>query len=413
MNLCVIANVAGGGLLEPGLSGGDRIAIECVRRWSKAGLRIRVFTTSSGLAMYKRYGCEGADFILTSKFTSKKSTLPFLLLFEVVTLLRGAFAALKVNLRGNAAILSTSDFLPDTLPALIIKLRNPSAKWVGSFYLFAPNPMSEQSPYRGMAKLSNFFIFLSQAFAFGLLKRQADMLWVTNDLDRQRVLESTGFDPSQVLAVKGGVDIHLARSVKDPEHKLFEGVFIGRLHPQKGIMQMLDVWERVCEQKSDAKLAVIGSGSLDSILRREIVRRGLNRNVTFFGFKDGVEKIKIFKQSKIVVHPATFDSGGMAACEAMVCGLPGVSFDLAPLREYYPKGMLKTPCYDLATFTKNILRLLDDETLYEETARDALDLAKEWDWDKKAKELLRAVEGLFVNFNSLLHDRVTNERTVS
>jgi glycosyltransferase involved in cell wall biosynthesis len=53
----------------------------------------------------------------------------------------------------------------------------------------------------------------------------------------------------------------------------------------------------------------------------------------------------------------------MAAWEAMACGLPGVSFDLPALRTYYPKGMLKTPCYDLKAFAENILKLLNDEIL--------------------------------------------------
>lgn len=30
---------------------------------------------------------------------------------------------------------------------------------------------------------------------------------------------------------------------------------------------------------------------------------------------------KIFKSSKVVLHPAIHDSGGMVACEAGACGL--------------------------------------------------------------------------------------------
>ena len=45
----------------------------------------------------------------------------------------------------------------------------------------------------------------------------------------------------------------------------------------------------------------------------------------------------------MVVHPAIFDSGGMAAAEAMAWGLPGVSFDLPALKTYYPQGMIKNP----------------------------------------------------------------------
>jgi len=72
----------------------------------------------------------------------------------------------------------------------------------------------------------------------------------------------------------------------------------------------------------------------------------------------------------------------------MACGLPGVSFDLPALRTYYPKGMLKTPCYDLKAFAENILKLLNDEKLYSKTSKDALDWAEKWDWDARSTYLL-------------------------
>ena len=171
-------------------------------------------------------------------------------------------------------------------------------------------------------------------------------------------------------------------------------VFIGRFHPQKGVLKLIDIWEEVCERKHGAKLAMIGVGELARAVKKKIEKCGLEQNIILFGFKDGIEKIKIFKDSRVVVHPRYYDSGGMAACEAMACGLPGVSFDLPALKTYYPKGMIKTPCYDLNAFAENILNLLNDEKLYDKTSKDAVAWAKEWDWDKQAERLLKIVETL-------------------
>jgi glycosyltransferase involved in cell wall biosynthesis len=133
-------------------------------------------------------------------------------------------------------------------------------------------------------------------------------------------------------------------------------------------------------------------GDLEGEVLRRIKQYGLEKNIVLFGFKDGLEKLKIFKDSLVVVHPAIYDSGGMAACEAMACGLPGVSFDLDALKTYYPNGMIKTPCFDLRKFATNILKLAHDDCLYDHTRREALELANEWDWDNRASELLRAVQ---------------------
>ena len=82
---------------------------------------------------------------------------------------------------------------------------------------------------------------------------------------------------------------------------------------------------------------MIGVGELESEVKKKIRRCGLEQNIILFGFKDGIEKIRIFKDSRVVVHPAIYDSGGMAACEAMACGLPGVSFDLPALKNLLSK----------------------------------------------------------------------------
>ena len=149
--------------------------------------------------------------------------------------------------------------------------------------------------------------------------------------------------------------------------------------------------------KPNAKLAMIGEGYLEEEIKKKIKALNLENNITLYGFTDGSEKIKIFKSAKIVLHPAIYDSGGMAPCEAMACGLPGVSFDLPALRTYYPKGMLKTPCFDLKGFAENILKLLNDQDLYMKLSKEAIELAKEWDWDKRAKELLDAIISLIKN----------------
>ena len=139
-------------------------------------------------------------------------------------------------------------------------------------------------------------------------------------------------------------------------------------------------------------MAILGSGPLSNQVHNKIKQHGLTNNINVLGFIDGVEKFRIIKESKVVVHPSVLDSGGMAAGEAMICGLPGVSFDLQSLKAYYPKGMLKTPCYDLKAFADNILKLLYDENLYDTLSKEASDFARKWDWDIMAAEILNKVK---------------------
>lgn len=382
----ILANSGGGPM-----SGGDRIWIECARRWAKRrDVKINILTTVEGFERARYYGLSNVNYVTLSSVRLGQYGVYFV---YVLRMIKGILNALKLRLPDEAVIIfSSSDFIPDSIPAWILKMRFRSVKWVAAFYLFIPGPFSRESPYKGSRRLRGLFYSLSQLPVYRLIRRYADMVWVTSEPDRWKFVGGR-LSHSKVVAVRGGVDVETPASIPEPVEKGFDAVFIGRFHPQKGVLELMDIWRFVCGRRQSAKLAVIGAGDLEAELVGKIRNYGLENNVVLFGFKDGVEKLKIFKDSRVVVHPATYDSGGMAACEAMACGLPGVSFDLPALRTYYPKGMLKTPCYDLRAFAENILELLSNEELYRKTSKDALDWAKEWDWDKRAEELVEIIGG--------------------
>lgn len=372
------------------LDGGSRIFIECARRWSELGHKIQVFTSDEGYKIFQNYGLSKLDYVVLPSPRHRRLGVYLLYLTRTLNL---TSILLKFSPKGkHIVVYSGSDFWPDSVPAWILKTRFPEAKWVAGFYLFASQPLSSTSPYKGKRRLRGLAYYMAQLPVFYLAKKYSDMVWVTNESDRRKFIDNKRLNPEKVVAVRGGVDCRTPTLVPEPENKEFDAVFLGRFHPQKGVLELIDIWKIVSRKKSNAKLAIIGSGELEREVKEKIEECDLKNNITLFGFKDGIEKIRIFKNSKVVLHPAIYDSGGMAACEAMACGLPGVSFDLPALKTYYPKGMLKTPCYSLEEFAENILKLLNNKELYKKTAKDALDWAKEWDWDKRADELLRDIE---------------------
>lgn len=363
------------------LSGSDRIFIELAKRWSKMGQSILLITCREGYEMCQRSGLIKVDYVITPS----RNNLPIYLTY-FLRILRGVVLTSKIRSE-EITIYSSCDFWPDFIPAWFFKMRSKNVRWVAGFYLFAPNPFSRGSPYKRSRRLRGLFYYLSQIPVYKLVRKYADMVWVTNESDRWQFVGSRLSD-SKVVAVRGGVDFKASASMPEPKEKKFDAVFIGRFHPQKGVLELIDIWRLVCEKKKSAKLAIIGVGDLEEELRQKIGNYELENNIVLFGFKDNIEKLRIFKDSKVVVHPATYDSGGMAACEAMSCGLPAVSFDLPALKSYYPKGVIKTQCFELEEFAANIVKLLSNEELYQRTAKDALELAKEWDWDLRAEKLL-------------------------
>lgn len=388
MKICFVSNYNVG----LGLSGGDSIFIELLRGWSRHADMV-LAGCAEACEITKRAGVENIRFVRST--WTPDATVSYGLLSLLGHTARRLFAGIRMlgtadaELTGCDVVYSVSDFYPDFFPALLLKRRYPKMTWIAGFYLFAPPPWAKDSPYKGKDFLRGLVYWLLQRPTHFLTKRFADIVFVTSEPDVARFV-CRRIPRERVLVVQGGVDVSEAkRSVPVPaSERTYDACFMGRFHYQKGVLILLDIWRKVCDVRSEARLAVIGDGHLKSEVEDKVRRLGLSRHVDLLGFRTGETKLEVFRQSKMMLHPATYDSGGMAAAEGMAFGLPGVSFDLEALRTYYPKGMVKIPCFDVDAFAEMVLRLLADEAFYQETARAARELVFDvWDWEKRSERI--------------------------
>jgi glycosyltransferase involved in cell wall biosynthesis len=368
--------------------------LEFLKSWQNKS-EIAVFASSEAIDLLKRYDIEKVKIIKTAGYNNSKNyfSLIGLAFHSINRTFWGTVSVLKniYKLNNYDYVYSVSNFYPDFFPALLIKLLRPKIKLIVGYYLFAPNPFSKNSPYKNEYFLKGFFYYLMQIPTYFLTKLLADFVLITSNPDISK------FPNKKVFVIQGGVDIrpsqnYFKKSLIETD-KIYDAVYIGRLHHQKGIIRLIDIWKELTKKIPKAKLVVIGDGELESKVKTKIKKLKLENNISLKGFLDGQKKYEIFKMSKLVVHPSTYDSGGMAAAEAMAWGLPGVSFDLDALKTYYPEGMLKTKCFSNKEFSKNIQRLINDKDLYKKLSNEAKNLIyTKWDWGKKASQIFKQLD---------------------
>ncbi|MBU1670589.1 MAG: glycosyltransferase [Actinobacteria bacterium] len=400
LNFAVIAN----SISEPAtMGGGKRIAIECVKRWRAQGYPVTFFTNQHGKEMISRYvEADDEDFVIAvlppGVSRGAFMSLPAAVYFYPFMTISGIVTDIRSSLPRRTVIYSTCPFWPDIFPAFFMRRRVPDSRWLVAQSMYAPPFWKGWKPYaRGKWSLPDIravAVNLNQLPVYALVKRYCDGIFVNNQLDFTRAV-SDGFDPDRIGIIGKGVDNSLCQLVPDTGEKKYEAVFLGRLHPQKGVLELVDIWRILLGKRPEARLAIIGNGPLEDKVWDKIISCGLEGRIDMLGFLDGPAKIRVFRASRVALHPAFYDSGGMAALEAMSCGLPGVSFDLPDLEVYYPQGMLKTRCYDLGDFANNIELLLQNEELYRRLSEEALEWAHQWDWDMVAGQLLELAERLF------------------
>lgn len=392
----IFANAA----LGKGLSGGDRIFIEFAKRLSK-NHKVIIHVWDEGYQM-----CRSQGLLPYQNLTFEIIDVNFWCTFGFIVcylarIITACFKALFIKLENNNSFIvySASEFWMDSLPALILKLKFPKIKWVAAWFQTAPNPLvgfsegGRENTYR----LSAFYHWFMQLPIKPLIEGWADFVLVNNEGEKKYFpnLNKQG----KTVVILGAVNIEDIKIWQNQHSKLgfkkiYAAVFQGRFHPQKGVVELIDIWKKVTEKLPGAKLAMIGDGPLMNAVKDRIKQLDLEANIKLLGFVfDGDQKYRIFSQSKIVVHPAFFDSGGMASAEAMAFGIPCVGFDLESYISYYPKGMLKVKIGDFNQFAEEILALLGNEKKREQIGKEAQDMIyKSWSWEQRVDRLLTLLD---------------------
>jgi len=376
-----------------GLSGSDRIFIELSRRWSKL-FPVTIYLWNEGLVMCKAQHLNDSGVIFCVSNIKSRQNLGFLInycqrIFEGIKI----GLTLKIENKDSIYIYSASDFWMDCLPAFFLKLRFPKIRWVGSWYLTAPNPYQAFMIRKkiDLALLRLLVYFFMQQPVYLILEKFADIIFVTSDPDSKRFPKQ--LERKEIVVVRGGVNFSKDHFKRKNIRKIYDAVFQGRFHPQKGVIELIDIWRLVVNELKSAKLIMLGDGPLMKNVIEKIKKLKLRNNIKLTGYLfDGDKKNKIFSESKIFVHPVIYDSGGMAAAEGMAFGLPAVGFDLESLKSYYPVGMLKVPLNNQKAFADSITSLLTNKKLYNNISNQAIKhIRSYWDWDVRSKEILNQI----------------------
>lgn len=99
-------------------------------------------------------------------------------------------------------------------------------------------------------------------------------------------------------------------------------LFMGRLEPVKGLVQLFSSMSAVVSSHPEAKLLVVGKGSLEDWARKEAERLGFVTLVT--DFLEPQEKMYHYALADVCVFPSIYEPFGIVALEAAAMGKPAV-----------------------------------------------------------------------------------------
>ncbi len=180
---------------------------------------------------------------------------------------------------------------------------------------------------------------------------------------------------------------------KEPELTL---AFVGRVVPSKRVDHIVQALGLLHRSGTAARLWIIGSW--DQAYRRTLERRiaalELGDSVTFWGHVDRETKERLLASAHLLVMASVREGWGLVVTEANMLGTPAVVYNVAGLRDSTLHGETGLVCArnTPTEIARAITSLWQDAALYERLRDGAWTMAKEFNWDRTAREAWRVVE---------------------
>jgi UDP-glucose:(heptosyl)LPS alpha-1,3-glucosyltransferase len=160
-------------------------------------------------------------------------------------------------------------------------------------------------------------------------------------------------------------------------------LFVGSQYRLKGLEFAI---RALAEMNTRAILLVVGGDSVASF-KRLAEQLGVSERVIFAGSRNDLPKI--YPAADALVLPTLYETFALVCIEAMASGLPVLACPVGGIEDYLRDGenglLIKREAHDVAG---KLDRLLNDTVLQQRLRDGGLATAKEYAWEKIAKQYL-------------------------
>jgi glycosyltransferase involved in cell wall biosynthesis len=175
-----------------------------------------------------------------------------------------------------------------------------------------------------------------------------------------------------IAMIPNGIDIPSYFYKKISKEKTL--LYLGRIHPKKGIDNLLRAWSTVGRERPDWHLRIVGgdgnapnSGSGYSQFLKQLVEKEAIPRVVFDGPLHGDAKQRAYNESNLYILPTHSENFGVSVAEALAAGTPAIVTEGAPWGDLDGKNAGRWITNSTESIAKTLLEImaLPHETLVE------------------------------------------------
>jgi glycosyltransferase involved in cell wall biosynthesis len=270
-----------------------------------------------------------------------------------------------------------------------------------SFEEYISRSSSPRNPIKWI--LRHLQVTARKSIEHKVLKR-SDQVVVLSEYTREKLHLTYGVAPSKVNVIPGGVDLERFRPSTDkdqirarmglPEDK-FILFTVRNLVPRMGLENLISAFEIVQNKRGDLLLVIGGVGPLETALKEQTKRCGVEDFVRFAGYIPDEALPSYYQVADLFILPTTELEGfGLVTVEALASGLPVLGTPVGGTREILAK-LGSNYLFDDSTpqsIVKGILNALNgwatNQAAYKKVSETCRKVAEQhYSWDNHVRKL--------------------------
>lgn len=168
-------------------------------------------------------------------------------------------------------------------------------------------------------------------------------------------------------------------------------LFIGTIEPRKNLPTLIQAYRLLREREGPGLPALVVAGAkgwlFDSVFAL-VEQLDLVDQVLFTGGIPWVDVPALYNLAEAFVFPSLYEGFGLPPLEAMACGTPVIAADVSSIPEVVGEAGLLIDPNDAEGLSEALGRVLNDPALRQDLRQRGLARAREFSWDRAARETL-------------------------
>ncbi|MCP3899793.1 MAG: glycosyltransferase family 4 protein [Desulfobacteraceae bacterium] len=166
--------------------------------------------------------------------------------------------------------------------------------------------------------------------------------------------------------------------------------------PRKNFSTLVKSFE-LCRREENVHLVIVGKDCINYMHDYKLDDTHLSQVIHFPGWVDQKDLPAIYSLAKVFFFPSVYEEFGIPVVEAMACGCPIVSSTTGAIPDLTQDSALLSDPFDAVKHADNILKILQSNQVATQLSDLGLDRAKEFSWDKAARQTLDIIRRLTTN----------------